>query len=177
MVEIELPQLAERREDLLLLERFLIERFAEEYGRAVKGITPRAQIVLARYPWPGNIRELKSVLGSVCLMAEGETIDVRDLPERIRARAVEERPTGTHADWARDVAKAENVPLLDLYNRIAVRYDPMGETAVTELFAEKRVHRSRAGAELNASVVVAALQALTKDPAVPYLRQRPAAIW
>jgi DNA-binding NtrC family response regulator len=89
MVEIELPRLSDRREDLPLLERFFIEQFAEQYGKPIKGITPRAQIVLARYPWPGNIRELKSVLGSACMMAEGEIVDVRDLPERIRVRAAE----------------------------------------------------------------------------------------
>jgi DNA-binding NtrC family response regulator len=89
MVEIELPRLSDRREDLTLLERFFIEQFAEQYGKPIKGITPRAQIVLARYPWPGNIRELKSVLGSACMMADGEMVDVRDLPERIRVRAAE----------------------------------------------------------------------------------------
>ena len=91
MVEIELPRLSDRREDLPLLERFFIEQFAEQYGKAIKGITPRAQIVLARYPWPGNIRELRSILGSACMMGEGEMVDVRDLPERIRARAAESK--------------------------------------------------------------------------------------
>jgi transcriptional regulator with PAS, ATPase and Fis domain len=89
MVEIELPPLADRREDLPLLERFFIEQFAEQYGKPIRGITPRAQIVLGRYPWRGNIRELKSVLGSACMMAEGEMIDVRDLPERMRTRAAQ----------------------------------------------------------------------------------------
>jgi DNA-binding NtrC family response regulator len=89
MVEIELPRLADRREDLPLLHRFFIEQFAAQYGKPIKGITPRAQIVLGRYSWPGNIRELRSVLGSACMMAEGELIDVRDLPERIRTRAAE----------------------------------------------------------------------------------------
>jgi len=96
MVEIELPRLADRKEDLPLLQRFFIEQFAEQYGKAVKGITPRAQIVLARYPWPGNIRELRSVLGSACMMAEGELIDVRDLPERVRARAAEAETENTN---------------------------------------------------------------------------------
>jgi len=91
MVEIELPRLSDRREDLVLLQRFFIEQFAEQYGRIFKGITPRAQVVLARYPWPGNIRELKSILGSACMMADGDVIDVRDLPERIRTRAAETR--------------------------------------------------------------------------------------
>jgi DNA-binding NtrC family response regulator len=91
MVEIELPRLAERREDLSLLQRFFVDQFAEQYGKVIKGITPRAQIVLARYPWLGNIRELKSVLGSACMMAEGDMVDVYELPERIRARAAESR--------------------------------------------------------------------------------------
>jgi DNA-binding NtrC family response regulator len=89
MVEIELPRLSDRREDLSLLQRFFIEQFAAQYGKPIKGTTPRAQIVLARYSWPGNIRELRSVLGSACMMAEGELIDVRDLPERIHTRAAE----------------------------------------------------------------------------------------
>ena len=91
MVEIELPRLLDRREDLPLLERFFIEQFAEQYGKNIKGITPRAQIVLARYPWPGNLRELKSILGSACMMADGEMIDVHDLPERIRVRSAENK--------------------------------------------------------------------------------------
>jgi lysophospholipase L1-like esterase len=87
------------------------------------------------------------------------------------------RPANTHADWAREVAHQENVPLLDLYERIAERYDGMGEAAVTALFADKRVHTTRSGAELNASIVAAALRALATDPAAPYLREQPATIW
>ncbi len=86
MVEISLPRLAERKEDLPLLERHFIEQFAAQYNKAIRGITPRAQILLARYSWPGNVRELKSVLGNACMMAEGETIDVHDLPENLRNR-------------------------------------------------------------------------------------------
>lgn len=89
MVEIELPRLSERKEDLALLERYFIEQFSGQYGKAIKGLTPRTQIVLSRYAWPGNVRELKSVLGSACMMAEGDMIDVRDLPERLRAPAAE----------------------------------------------------------------------------------------
>jgi Nif-specific regulatory protein len=44
------------------------------------------RFAIPRYPWPGNIRELKSILGSACMMAEGELLDVSDLPERICPR-------------------------------------------------------------------------------------------
>ena len=87
-VEIDLPRLSERHGDLPLLQRYFLEQFAAQYGKTIRGITPRAQVVLSRYPWPGNIRELRSVLGSACMMAEGEMIDVRDLPERLRAHTV-----------------------------------------------------------------------------------------
>ena len=98
------------------------------------------------------------------------------IPRNIWENGKIARPVDSHADWARAVAKADNVPLLDLYERIAERYDPMGEAAVTALFADKRVHTTKAGAELNASIVVDALRALAPNPAAPYLRQ-PAAIW
>ena len=105
MVEIELPRLADRREDLPLLESFFVEHFAQQYGKPIRGITPRAQAVLARYPWRGNIRELKSVLGSAGMMAEGEMIDVRDLPERLRTRT--EQKDGDESDELLPLAEVE----------------------------------------------------------------------
>jgi DNA-binding NtrC family response regulator len=117
MVEIELPRLSDRREDLTLLERFFIEQFAEQYGKPIKGITPRAQIVLARYPWPGNIRELKSVLGSACMMADGEMVDVRDLPERIRVRAAETK--NEDSDELLPLAEVERRHVLRVLEQVA----------------------------------------------------------
>lgn len=81
MVEVKLPRLNERKEDLPLLIRHFVERFSEQYGKLIRGLTQRAQTVLARYPWPGNIRELENVLGNACMMVDGEVVDARDLPE------------------------------------------------------------------------------------------------
>jgi hypothetical protein len=111
MIEIELPWLADKREDLALLQRFFIEQFAEQYGKPIKGMTPRAQIVLTRYPWPGNIRELRSVFASACMMAEGELIDVRDLPPRIRTPAAETEPENPN----------ELLPLAEIERRHVLR--------------------------------------------------------
>ena len=86
MVEVTLPRLAERREDLPLLEKYFLERFAKQYGKAVVGITRRAQAHLATYPWPGNVRELENVLGNACMMMDGIVIDVADLPDQIRGQ-------------------------------------------------------------------------------------------
>jgi DNA-binding NtrC family response regulator len=84
VVEIALPSLSSRREDLPLLERHFIEKFADEYHKPIAGLTRRAQGRMATYPWPGNVRELENVIGNACMMTDGRFIDVNDLPERIR---------------------------------------------------------------------------------------------
>jgi len=88
MVELYVPPLSERKEDLPLLQRHFIRIFSTRYDKPIRGITRRAQVVLSRYSWPGNIRELENIIGHACMMTEGDTIDVRDLPERLR-KAVE----------------------------------------------------------------------------------------
>jgi DNA-binding NtrC family response regulator len=84
VVEIALPPLADRREDLPLLQRYFVERFAAEYKKQISGLTRRAQSVMATYPWPGNIRELENVIGHACMMVDSKYLDVNDLPERLR---------------------------------------------------------------------------------------------
>jgi DNA-binding NtrC family response regulator len=84
MVEIKTPALADRKEDLPLLERFFMQKFAAQYKKPVESIAPRAQILLARHSWPGNVRELENVIGHACMLASGEVIDVADLPQYMR---------------------------------------------------------------------------------------------
>jgi len=92
MIELKVPPLADRREDLPMLQRHFLKTFAAQYNKPVAGLTRRAQTLLSRYSWPGNIRELENVLGHACMMAESDVIDVRDLPERIQ----NQRPAETH---------------------------------------------------------------------------------
>jgi two-component system, NtrC family, response regulator HydG len=82
--QIRLPSLSERKEDLPLLQRHLLERHSTRYRREVKGITRRAQVCLSSYSWPGNVRELDSVIGQACMLAKGEVLDLHDLPEHVR---------------------------------------------------------------------------------------------
>ena len=84
MVEVALPPLAERREDLPLLERHFVEQFARSYGKCIGGISRRAHALLAEHGWPGNVRELENVVGHGCMMTESDFIDLRDLPEYLR---------------------------------------------------------------------------------------------
>jgi DNA-binding NtrC family response regulator len=81
MVEIKLPCLNERKEDLPLLLRHFVEHFSGVYGKNIEGLTRRAEALLSRYPWPGNIRELENVIGYACMMTDSERIDIGDLPD------------------------------------------------------------------------------------------------
>jgi DNA-binding NtrC family response regulator len=102
MVEIRVPALLDRKEDLPLLERSFISKFAAQYGKTIRGLTPRAQILLARRPWPGNVRELENVIGHACMMVMGDTIDVRDLPEYVWDS--DARASASAADLGRSIA-------------------------------------------------------------------------
>jgi transcriptional regulator with PAS, ATPase and Fis domain len=93
MVEIQTPALADRKEDLPLLERFFIRKYAAQYRKPVESITPRAQILLARHTWPGNVRELENVIGHACMLASGEVVDVADLPQYMRQGAAPALPS------------------------------------------------------------------------------------
>jgi len=84
MVEVQVPPLSERMEDIPLLTRHFVEKFSRQYGREIRGLTQRAQIQLNRYAWPGNVRELENVIGHACMMALGATIDVSDLPPNLQ---------------------------------------------------------------------------------------------
>ena len=87
MVEISLPRLLDRKEDLPLLQKYFVEKFAQQYGKPIRGITRRAQLRMAAYSWPGNIRELENVIGNAAMMTQGSTIDVDDLPELLKNTA------------------------------------------------------------------------------------------
>jgi DNA-binding NtrC family response regulator len=80
MVELKTPPLVERKEDLPLLQAFILKRFSGQFNKDIKGITRRGQILLARHSWPGNIRELENALGHACMMTMSDMIDVEDLP-------------------------------------------------------------------------------------------------
>src|SRR5665213_345037 len=98
MVELKTPALAERKEDLPLLEKFILERFSGQFKKDIRGITRRGQILLARHSWPGNIRELENVLGHACMMTMSDMIDVEDLPiyrPKERAHAAAASSDGT----------------------------------------------------------------------------------
>jgi len=82
---IELPPLRDRLEDLPILAQHYLRRFGSELGREVREIAPDTLAILKAYPWPGNIRELQSVLKQALLHASGTTLLPAFLPD-LRSR-------------------------------------------------------------------------------------------
>ena len=94
MVEIQVPSLEERKEDIPLLTSYFLEKFATQFSKQICGFTQRAQIILARHTWPGNIRELENVVGHASMMVMGDMIDVADLPDYLRCPARQASASG-----------------------------------------------------------------------------------
>ncbi len=92
-LEVLLPKLSERKEDLLLLVRHFVGVFAEKFHKSVAGVTRRAQTRLLAHSWPGNIRELENVLSNACMMATHSAIDFQDLPVYLRKPSEVPEPT------------------------------------------------------------------------------------
>jgi DNA-binding NtrC family response regulator len=89
VVPIRLPSLRERVEDIPLLVEHILEKYARRLAKQVDRVSDEALELLARYPWPGNIRELENVLERTLLFGEGPVIEAGDLPPEIVGRAGE----------------------------------------------------------------------------------------
>lgn len=78
MIEMVVPPLRERPDDIPLLYRHFLEKFNQQYGKQIQGISRRAQELMVRYPWPGNVREMENVMGKACMLAQASFLDVAD---------------------------------------------------------------------------------------------------
>jgi DNA-binding NtrC family response regulator len=83
-IEIRVPGLTERPEDIPLLVQHFLKKYSQAYEKPFQGLTRRAQIVLLQHDWPGNIRELENVISSAAITANADFIDVGDLPEHLQ---------------------------------------------------------------------------------------------
>ena len=79
VLEIVVPGLRKRPEDIPLLAEYFLRKFNEETGRKLRGFTPLAMEQLLRYRWPGNVREMKNVIERAVVLARGEYVDHDDL--------------------------------------------------------------------------------------------------
>src|SRR5262245_4257277 len=80
VIQIDLPPLRERGDDVLLLSKYYIARFNERLRKRVRGLTPEVEEIFRRYSWPGNVRELRNVIERVMILEDDDLITTRWLP-------------------------------------------------------------------------------------------------
>jgi DNA-binding NtrC family response regulator len=79
VIEIKLPPLRERGEDILLIADYFLKRFARQFKAPVSAFSPEARALLLQYPFPGNVRELENLVQRAVVLAEGNAINLEDL--------------------------------------------------------------------------------------------------
>ena len=79
VVEIHLPPLRDRRDDIPYLTAAFIKEFASRFGKPLGGVSPAAERLLHDAPWPGNVRELRNVIERACMLSDGRILHEREL--------------------------------------------------------------------------------------------------
>ena len=89
VIEIHMPSLRERRDDIPVLLKHYLQIFAKEAEKNIKDIDYEAMQALLAYDWPGNIRELRNTIERATVLEDGEIITIHDLPDKFRTLDVE----------------------------------------------------------------------------------------
>lgn len=83
VVTLALPPLRERAEDIALLADYFMKEFSRQHGKTITALSPAALQALQAYTWPGNVRELRNAVETMVALAQGNTLDVQQLPPEI----------------------------------------------------------------------------------------------
>ena len=113
VIELRIPPLRERREDILLLVDAFLHKLAEAAHKTVRGISESALLLLLDYAWPGNVRELENVIERAVTLARGEKIVPEDLPPAIQGARGERRVI--------DEAEERTLPLHEMEKEYILR--------------------------------------------------------
>ncbi len=122
--ELRLPALRTRREDVPLLLRHYAKRYAAEMDKPVPGVAEDVNLAMMQYDWPGNVRQLMSVVQTMVVIAEGDRLETRHLPMEVRAAAEEyaSSQTSDTATTAGNTSPASSGALkLDQLEKQAIR--------------------------------------------------------
>jgi len=114
VVELHVPPLRDRRDDILPLTRVLLADAATRMDREISGLVPRAVDQLLRYEWPGNVRELENAMERAVALARGSRVDLDDLPEEIRQAFPRPVVRGTTVQPLSEVEKDYILAVLEL---------------------------------------------------------------
>ena len=113
VVNIRIPPLRERREDIPEILDFYLKKSAADNGKDVVDISPEALGVLMAYDWPGNVRELRNCVERMVVFARGVTLTMTDVPADIRSAVGEQFEAKNMPSHPQEEAKKEQQPLED----------------------------------------------------------------
>ena len=141
VVNIHVPPLRERKDDLPLLITAFLKEFSEENGKAVEGISDKARSCLYAYNWPGNIRELRNCMESAVVMSRGSLITEDDLPPGLRSAGDE--------DWIRIPfgSTMEEAEKIIIQETLSANKGNQSKTAEILGIGRKTLHRKLPGWE------------------------------
>ncbi len=115
VIEIKIPPLRERKDDIEMLTKHFINKFVEEHKKNIKGIDKQALSLLIEYPWPGNVRELRNVIERSVVLTEGNYITPSDLPDKVKKVEYEKEISGTSSTLKTYLSDYEKNLLLKIY--------------------------------------------------------------
>jgi len=93
-IQIHVPPLRERKEDIALLAAHFIEKYASELRRPAPTLSPEALLLLTEYSWPGNVRELRNTIERAMILGHGNVVTVEQLPKEITTCSTQEPENG-----------------------------------------------------------------------------------
>ncbi len=134
VVEIRMPTLRQRIEDVPLLAQSFLREFARENGKTVNDFTADALESLMNYPWPGNVRELRTTIEHAVVLCRGDRISARDLPPSVRTGV-----TGS-VDLARALARTD-LTVKEAEKQLVIR--ALKETGGNRTLAARKIGMSR----------------------------------
>ncbi len=115
VINIKVPPLRQRKEDIPLLARNFLSVYSKKNGKEFKGFTPMAMDALVKYQWPGNVRELENTVERAIILSMGRYISEKDLPPNIMKEYKPENISGneTHGLGGRSLDEIESIALVE----------------------------------------------------------------
>ena len=93
-MEISLPPLRERGDDILLLAKIFLQEYNKEFNKTISGFTEETEDLLVKYHWPGNVRELKNVVERGVILCQESELSSEHLPIEIRGEKIQTAAPG-----------------------------------------------------------------------------------
>ena len=115
VVNVEMPPLREREEDIPILVRFFIRKYVDEFNKSKISMDEKALAILQRHSWPGNIRELENVVQRAIIMCEN-AIEVKDLPDYLKLAEPISDPSSALSKTLKEIEKEHILKVLNYVN-------------------------------------------------------------